>query len=252
MFGRNLRLLSRDYPSVSDLSRRLGINRTQFNRYVSGESFPRPDVLARICRFFDVDARILLEPLEEIAGFRDPISGRFLRDFIGAGARYVPTADFPSGFYRLSRRSFANPERFNLGLVHIRRDGTNTYLRGYDCAEVMQLQGLENTPRLREFRGVVTQQDGGIAIISSRRDTFACSFKYLSRVASVENNFWLGYITRTIPENLGGLRATRLAFEHLGNDLANVLAVARGTGLCDAAELPPFHRRLLRPEVGFS
>ena len=62
MFGENLRVLAKKYPSISELSRRLGINRTQFNRYLSGESFPRPDVLDRICSFFKVDARILLEP----------------------------------------------------------------------------------------------------------------------------------------------------------------------------------------------
>ena len=61
MFGANLRQLAADYPSISDLARQLGINRTQFNRYLSGESFPRPDVLARICRFFEIDARVLLE-----------------------------------------------------------------------------------------------------------------------------------------------------------------------------------------------
>jgi transcriptional regulator with XRE-family HTH domain len=63
IFGENLRLLSRDYPSVTALSQNLGINRTQFNRYLYGESFPRPDILERICNFFHVDARILLEPL---------------------------------------------------------------------------------------------------------------------------------------------------------------------------------------------
>lgn len=67
MFGANLKHLCREAPSISALCRDLGINRTQFNRYLSGESFPRPDVLHRICTFFDVDARILLEPVDQIA-----------------------------------------------------------------------------------------------------------------------------------------------------------------------------------------
>ena len=66
MFGRNLRLLCQPYASVSALCRELGINRTQFNRYLSGESFPRPDILQRICAYFKVDARILLQPLHEV------------------------------------------------------------------------------------------------------------------------------------------------------------------------------------------
>ena len=63
IFGQNLRRLSMDYPSIAGLCRDLGINRTQFNRYLSAESFPRPDVLHRICQFFGTDARILLEPV---------------------------------------------------------------------------------------------------------------------------------------------------------------------------------------------
>tara|TARA_B110000027_G_scaffold132448_1_gene158625 strand:- start:637 stop:921 length:285 start_codon:yes stop_codon:yes gene_type:complete len=51
MFGENLCSLAKGYPSISELSRRLGINSTQFNRYISRESFPRPDVLARIYSF---------------------------------------------------------------------------------------------------------------------------------------------------------------------------------------------------------
>ena len=102
MFGANLRQLAADHPSISELARKLGINRTQFNRYLSGESFPRPDVLARICRFFQIDARVLLEPVTEISLNQDPINNRFLRDFLGTGVQNVPEADFPSGFYRFA------------------------------------------------------------------------------------------------------------------------------------------------------
>jgi len=51
MFGENLCSLAKGYLSILELSRRLGINSTQCNRYISRESLPRPDVLARICSF---------------------------------------------------------------------------------------------------------------------------------------------------------------------------------------------------------
>ncbi|WP_375175530.1 helix-turn-helix domain-containing protein [Pseudooceanicola sp.] len=67
IFGNNLRqLVDRRDMRVAPLCRDLGINRTQFNRYLSGESHPRPDVLKRICDFFEVDARVLLQHLAEI------------------------------------------------------------------------------------------------------------------------------------------------------------------------------------------
>ena len=104
MFGANLRTLGAKYASVSDLARQLGINRTQFNRYLSGESFPRPDVLDRICVFFGVDARVLLEPIDQIGGGDDPIENPFLRDFVGSGVKSIPEEMFPSGFVMESSR----------------------------------------------------------------------------------------------------------------------------------------------------
>src|SRR6056297_545020 len=107
MFGRNLRVLVSSYRSVAALCREIGVNRTQFNRYLSGESFPRPDVLHRICQFFDVDARILLEPVDELhpTDF-DLLNHPALEGYFGSATVTVPEETFPSGFYRFVRRSF--------------------------------------------------------------------------------------------------------------------------------------------------
>ena len=67
MFSKNLKTLTSKCASISQLSRDLNINRTQFNRYLAGESFPRPDILHKICSYFNVDARILLTPLSALS-----------------------------------------------------------------------------------------------------------------------------------------------------------------------------------------
>lgn len=72
VFSGNLKQLVADQPSIAAVCRELDINRTQFNRYLSGEAHPRPEVLARICAHFDRDARILLEPLADIDGREAP------------------------------------------------------------------------------------------------------------------------------------------------------------------------------------
>ncbi|MEM6303076.1 MAG: helix-turn-helix transcriptional regulator [Pseudomonadota bacterium] len=239
------------YPSISDLSRQLNINRTQFNRYLAGESFPRPDVLGRICAFFDVDARVLLEPVGQIAATQDPIVNPYLKSYVGAGAQNVPTTLFPDGFYRFSRRSFVDTQAFIVGLVHVRRDGANTYMRGFELKEAMRIQHLPTDARAREFRGIVMRQEDGITLIVSRANAMTASFNYLGRAASFQNNFWIGYTTRTVPESTGGLRATRLAYEHLGNRMPAAIAAARTCGFCTEEGLPPFHRRLLQPEKAF-
>lgn len=252
MFGANLRTLGTKYASVSDLARQLGINRTQFNRYLSGESFPRPDVLDRICAFFGVDARVLLEPIDQIGGGDDPIENPFLRDFVGSGVKAIPEEMFPSGFYRFSRRSFVDHGTFVAGLVQIKRSGANTYMRGYETKAAMEMQGLPTDAASREFRGLVMRQESGLVILVSRLNAMTCSFNYLNQVPSFENNYWLGYVTRTVPETVGGVRATRLVYEYIGTKMSDVLPAARNTGFIPKEDLMPFHNRLLRPDTSFS
>ncbi|WP_428925854.1 helix-turn-helix domain-containing protein [Marinibacterium sp. SX1] len=251
MFGANLRLLSQDYPSIAELSRRLGINRTQFNRYLSGESFPRPDILARICAFFDLDARILLEPVDALRQPNDILTGHELGSFVGAGALDVPEDEFPSGFYRFTRRSFVNDAQFVIGLVYVYRQDRATYVRGYEAKDALRHQGIPVDQRSREFRGFVTRQEDGIASVMSRRHAMTCSFNYLSRIASFENNFWVGYVTRTVRESVTGRRAVRMVYEHIEANTGAVLAAARATGYIDQDKVLPFHLRLLQPDAEF-
>lgn len=252
IFGENLQQMAQGHTSVTALAHELGINRTQFNRYLSGESFPRPDVLARICTFFKVDARILLQPLDEI-DLRPAKNPECREDgFVVMGTGNLPEETFPSGFYRFSRRSFIDPELFVIGLIFVFRDGPNTYLRGFETSGAMRMQSLPPTPSMREFRGTVFQQEQGIAIMASRKNAMTSSFNYLSRVASFDNNFWVGYITRTVQESPDSLRATRLVYEYLPQNLSDILQAARGKGFYKIDQLAPFHRRLLKPDQPFA
>ena len=207
MLGSNLRLLCKDTTSISALCRQLGINRTQFNRYLSGESFPRPDVLYRICSHFGVDARILLEPLHvQQPNVPDLLSHPQIAGFVGANARNLEEDRFPSGIYRFSRPSFLPDTDFVQGLVRVFRDDGYTFIRGLEAREAMRRQGMPIDRRGREFRGFVLPQEDGLAALISRRGALTCTFNFLSRVPSFQNNFWVGYATRTQPESVTGKR----------------------------------------------
>jgi transcriptional regulator with XRE-family HTH domain len=246
MFGANLRLLASAYPSISELTRRLGINRTQFNRYLTGESFPRPDVLDRICRFFDVDARILLEPVDALPRHSTILNGPFLASFLGPGVRDLPQEVFPDGFYRFSRRSFLDETLFTIGLVHVFRDEGRTFVRGMEPRDAMIQQGLSADLRAREYRGYIARHDDGVLMVISRRNAMTCSFNFLAPATSFDNNHWVGYSTRTVREAPDATRATRMVFEHLGRDTGKILATARRRGLHGEDALLPLHRRLLK------
>lgn len=251
MFGSNLRTLSRTYPSISELSRQLGINRTQFNRYLAGESFPRPDVLARICHFFAVDARVLLEPVNQLGAQQSVLNGPELGGYLGPGLLPPETA-FPTGFYRFSRRSFLSPDRFVLGLVRVWRNASgNTFVRGFEAREAMHQQGLPLTADLREFRGLVMQVENGISLTISRRRVQTSSLNFLHPVSSFENNFWAGYVTRTVPESQESDRVTRLVYEYVGTGINRGLMVGRNSGIVSADQVPEFHSRLLQVQNGF-
>jgi transcriptional regulator with XRE-family HTH domain len=248
MFGANLRRLSQGYASISALSRALGINRTQFNRYLNGESFPRPDVLARICEFFGVDARVLLEPVELIQKGHGPISSEYLRDFMGDTVQHVSEQDFPSGFYQFSRRSFVRHSEFVRGLVYVKRIGDSTYVRGYEPRAAMAMQGIPPSASAREYRGFVLKVEEGVCLTVCRRNGLTASMNYLNRVTSFENNYWVGYVARTMRENSSSTRMTRMVYEYLDGDFRRVMQVARQSGFCRFEDLVPFHQRLLQPD----
>lgn len=251
MFGANLRRLAEDHKSISALARDLRINRTQFNRYLSGESFPRPDVLARICDFFEVDARVLLEPVEQITKSGGVVFTDYVSGFLGDTVQNVPEDDFPSGFYRFSRRSFVKDDDFVSGLVFAKRVNGTTIIRGYEPKMAMAMQGIPPSPNAREYRGYVQKVEDGVVLMASRRNGLTASINFLHRVSSFQNNFWVGYVARTVRENASSTRVTRLVYEHLGSDLQRALETARLAGFNTFDRLIPFHQRLLQPEDPF-
>ncbi len=252
MFGANLRHLASNAVSISALCRDLHINRTQFNRYLAGESFPRPDVLHRICSFFDVDARILLEPVETISNIgTSGLNHPEVRDFLTSTEAIVEPTLFPDGIYRFCRRSFLDDDQFVIGLAKVYRKDERCFLRGYEAKEAMRSQGLPETSHEREFRGSVLPQEGGVAMLISRRNSLTFSFNFVSPVNSFKNNHWIGYTARTAPEGVTGSRAARLVVEKLDNTCGEILAAARSVGYCTADELLPYHRNLLRIDANF-
>lgn len=72
-FESNLdKLIERDFDgNVSEAARQIGIARTQLNRYRRDNAWPHEAVLRRICETFNVDARILLEPLDQQKALQD-------------------------------------------------------------------------------------------------------------------------------------------------------------------------------------
>ncbi|MGE3873809.1 MAG: hypothetical protein AB7F74_12715 [Parvibaculaceae bacterium] len=69
----NLRYLCSFYPSISHVCRKLGINRQQFNKYLSGRIIPSVHILKRTSDFFKVDVDEMFLPPAEL---RKIVEGR--------------------------------------------------------------------------------------------------------------------------------------------------------------------------------
>lgn len=58
-FADNLRALCTRHGSIAAVCRALGMNRQQFNKYLSGSTLPNATTLERICSFFDIGSECL-------------------------------------------------------------------------------------------------------------------------------------------------------------------------------------------------
>ncbi len=246
IFGDNLRQLARKYASISELSRQLGINRTQFNRYLSGESFPRPDVLDQICRFFNVDARILLEPvgaqLEAAPESGFPIE---LSDFIVPGLDAVSHDKFPLGFYRVTSKSKSSQQQAETDLVYVFNRRGKTLIRGYSRPE----RCIDDAPSAREFRGFAAAQAEGLMLVMSHRNASAGMCVFVTQVSDCPTNTWAGYMTTVTPKEPGKTSAARVVFTYLGQRYPTALATARSRNHPQAVD--EMTRKLLQPGQPF-
>lgn len=128
-FAQNLRLACRYYPSISSVCRRIGMNRQQFNTYLSQSAMPSIANLKRIADFFGVDESELLLDSDV---FRQIIDGKNRRtshqDFftdmaqkmIGDPDRMRQQLSKYQGFYFCVLLSCGHPGYIIRSLAHFR------------------------------------------------------------------------------------------------------------------------------------
>lgn len=131
-FAENLRLMCSHYASVAEVCRRIGINRQQFNKYLSGASTPSLHSLRRICDFFGVEEGEIFLPAHEfaaivrvrgesppdgLAGTIEQVTARFsdsqarLRKYCGHYLAYMCTPAYPGMILRYFLVVFQRGER---------------------------------------------------------------------------------------------------------------------------------------------
>lgn len=140
-FPENLRYLCSYYHSVSEVCRRLGINRQQFNKYVFGVSRPSSHNLKKICDFFGVEEYEILFPhnkLREIIEIKGIKAGdRPKRDAYVDHMDMLFSISDPDiekyyGYYHKYYYSFSYPGKILKSLLHIHELDGRSYFK---CVE---------------------------------------------------------------------------------------------------------------------
>lgn len=234
-FAENLRFLSAHFTSVAEVCRNLGMNRQQFNKYLSGQSEPSLHNLKRITDFFGVDEYEITLPHKEFVRLVKPKRGQVretqlleqlltqidiadgesqaaLAAYDGTYAAYFCSPVWSNHIVRsLTTMSFAEP-------VCVTRSVQRLYLPG----------GSRSMKVTQKFNGVVRNIVDRLYIVeyeANSKDLASFTILYPSHRRQLQ---FLTGIMVTVAS--GGSRqpfSTRVAYQYLGKDIDLRKEIAR-------------------------
>jgi transcriptional regulator with XRE-family HTH domain len=264
---RNLRLLFSYGKSTADVSRRLGMNRHQINKYINGHATPSLQSLQRICDFFGVEqSEVLQDPqsFARLVRLKPPnVRARSLSTDLLA-ARIFRSSDLDvellarhAGYYHYYQKSTLIEGKYYRGISRIFHDGSHWGLKTLD----RNLDKALNLPRTLKYAGQVTTSLGSIVCIERARegDSFHTTYLYGSKYR--QPSFLTGLVIGTSPDGAGEITCRRVIWHYLGQRPDLRLAI-RQCGIADQPQekLPDFvslgtttnmkDEELLRPWLG--
>ena len=258
IFGENLKSLTRSVGSVSHVCRELGINRAQFNRYLSSEAHPRPDVLEKICGYFGTDARILLAPLGELRGLDRLILGTAAE--IGpfaARMRAIDPGRLPDGFYRFMR--MVEPDLVLVTLVSVKTGSAGVHFANTMIPKSVQRRsGGSLTRQARRVTGIAMQSGDGIGILFLVPEAETLQYTFLDYSVLGSTRLFVGFSAVGFPGSAVGARIMPAMLDRLDGGLAAAIRFYRTCGMRPLASCPElmrdylanWHRTVLVPAGG--
>lgn len=261
VFGQNLRNLTTIRGSQTSVANDLDIGRVQFQRYLRSESFPKPNLLKRICDYFGVDARILTdlltpEQLHMIEAGRKgmavmtPSAGAMTEaiNYCVTDQNYFGnTTGIPDGIYQYWRGAMSRTDKACRYLIRIHTLGTARVIRGYDPIKTFPAQSSSNA-RTREYRGMLLHQKVGYAAVFFHNETSRMlSVTYLEPVDFGYTPAAKGFSVITRGSTRGVKRITRCMLYRLNDNMKDIMAAARAELFVDWDDVPASILPYLRP-----
>ena len=237
-FAQNLRLLAGHYRSIAEVCRRIGINRQQFNKYLSGASTPSVNTLRRICDFFGVEETEVFLPSREFAELvqirrRAPSGSSVLAATIEAVAQQHPESQDRlrryCGYYACYQYTPAYPSMIIKYLTVFFQAGDNTY--GKSIERLLDKRNPERGGYVNKYTGLVLHSDDRIYLLENNPYANRQSHQVIALTVLYPSH-------RTHLHILSGLSlavsggpgrqafATRIVYEYLGETINMRQAIA--------------------------
>jgi transcriptional regulator with XRE-family HTH domain len=243
--ARNLAVLARREKSISELCRSLGLNRQQFNKYLSGQHLPSRRNLSRIAQYFGVSEKDLFarpaEFEERYAGGLSPLA-RLIAELPhapGFHARLPETAASAhemEGVYLRYHCSSIYDKRILRSLVGIRlQDG----LMRYRCIELFpDLDHPDRTAYRFRYSGICLVIEDRIFMLDIEdRQLNELTYSILTQIVRKPARFFFGLVMGVAATALREPFATRVAleFRHRGWFRPSDLRLANAMDVDDPA-----------------
>lgn len=247
ILSENLKQLVSREPSVSQLCRDLDINRSQFNRYLSGEAYPRPDILEKICAHFDTDARILHRSLDELAeDRRSRLSDEVDFTAFIARIRGFDHLHMADGYYRFVRPSPLLPNQATVSLLLLRSvaDGSKRVTAAIPQYGLYGIGGIGPKRKWteRRLRGFAFQHVEGASFLLAGLPGRLLQICYFSGSYLAVGTVYTGYTAFTHTPNHRRAQILPALLEFAGPRLADGVRVRRICGPYPYGDLSDFER----------
>lgn len=248
-FGRNLKTLCLEAGTLSDAARQLEISRVQLSRFIRGESFPKPNQLAKICEYFQVDARIFTRPLTEVRVEMKPLPDSGAEPCLPETLRPYAEKTMPigDGIHMIYRPSFTFGDKYISSPLLVRRRKGVTWLKGLDAPVLGGARREAGPFRDRSYLGfALSVPDGmvmyfhGVGKVPFLSAAHFSASGYYSATGYFRGIYEIHRVAET-----GERRRVPIILAPLRQKASIILDRIRGAGLHDFDTLPEYVRPYL-------
>ena len=253
IFAENLRTLT-TVKGDKDLIKTcaaLGISKQQLQKYLDGAMTPRSDVLYRITRHFNVDARILFSPLSDLEGDSQNISHAF-SDILHLPAR-VLTVDpraLPGGYYLEWRASATDVNKVSASLMRVQHHEDTSHFSGIEWKH--NLDAGPGTRTTARFHGNIHQYETTLSVIrhAATLQDFSFSVLHHSSVPARNHVLMVGVnIQQPRDVFFGGKNQVMVVWEKLADTFTDIMKAKRQIGDVPLSEIHPLIQNMLQQKA---